>query len=169
MKLDKDAGRPANGPDATRGPGASPQPHPNPIIAALDEMAASVLSEQLREMFEKADDILFDSAEKARNGSEQQLYYDTMRTVRIQRAKIMTSFRASLHEALLRIASEDDSLSETGSLDATKMALMDRETVEELIAVRNMENKASALHSHELVELQRRLARLARLNPGGPW
>src|SRR5581483_4943949 len=87
MKLDKDATARPSGPDATRAQGA--QPHSNPIVAALHEMAASVLSEQLREMFEKADDILFDSAEKARNGSEQQLYYDTMRTVRIQRAKIM--------------------------------------------------------------------------------
>src|SRR5690349_12324767 len=114
----------------------------NPIVSALHEMAASVLTEQLREMFEKADDILFDSAEKARNGSEQQLYYDTMRTVRIQRAKIMTSFRASLHEALLQISKEDDAGPDAG-IDSNKMALMDRETVEELIAVRNMETKAS--------------------------
>lgn len=162
MKVDKDATARPSGPDATRAPGA--QPHSNPIVAALHEMAASVLSEQLREMFEKADDILFDSAEKARNGSEQQLYYDTMRTVRIQRAKIMTSFRSALHEALLKIAGEDE---EAANFDSSKMALMDRETVEELIAVRNMETKASALHSHELVELQRRLARLADMTEGG--
>ncbi len=168
MKADSDAGtRPDQvGAGSSRAPGIAPSPS-NPIVAALHEMAASVLSEQLREMFEKADDILFDSAEKARNGSEQQLYYDTMRTVRIQRAKIMTSFRTSLHEALLRIAQEGDDPSDTAALDATKMALMDRETVEELIAVRNMETKASALHSHELVELQRRLARLADMTEGG--
>src|ERR1044071_6238744 len=169
MKADSEAHtRPDQvGTGASRAP-AAPNAPSNPIIAALHEMAASVLSEQLREMFEKADDILFDSAEKARNGAEQQLYYDTMRTVRIQRAKIMTSFRASLHEALLRIsAAEDEGHTDTGSLDATKMALVDRETVEELIAVRNMENKASALHSHELVELQRRLARLADMTEGG--
>jgi len=163
MKLDKDATARPSGPDATRAQGA--QPHSNPIVAALHEMAASVLSEQLREMFEKADDILFDSAEKARNGSEQQLYYDTMRTVRIQRAKIMTSFRTALHEALLKISAEEEE--PAASLDSSKMALMDRETVEELIAVRNMETKASALHSHELVELQRRLARLADMTEGG--
>jgi hypothetical protein len=170
MKSDTDARtRPEQvGSGAARPQPAAPGSPSNPIVAALHEMAASVLSEQLREMFEKADDILFDSAEKARNGSEQQLYYDTMRTVRIQRAKIMTSFRASLHEALLRISQEqDEAHTETGSLDATKMALMDRETVEELIAVRNMETKASALHSHELVELQRRLARLADMTEGG--
>lgn len=164
MKLDKDAGARPSGPDATRAPGAPPPPS-NPIVAALHEMAASVLSEQLREMFEKADDILFDSAEKARNGSEQQLYYDTMRTVRIQRAKIMSSFRSALHEALQRIAADDEAGAD--NLDSNKMALMDRETVEELIAVRNMETKASALHSHELVELQRRLARLADMTEGG--
>ena len=52
-----------------RTPSASPPTHSNPIVAALHEMASTVLSEQLREMFEKADDVLFDSAEKARNGS----------------------------------------------------------------------------------------------------
>jgi hypothetical protein len=164
MKLDKDAAARPAGADASRAQGVPPQAHPNPIVAALHEMAASVLSEQLREMFEKADDILFDSAEKARNGSEQQLYYDTMRTVRIQRAKIMSSFRAALHEALLKISTEEET---ADSIDSSKMALMDRETVEELLAVRNMETKASALHSHELVELQRRLSRLADMTEGG--
>jgi hypothetical protein len=167
MKADSDASPRPESVDAgsARATGAA-NSHSNPIVSALHEMAASVLTEQLREMFEKADDILFDSAEKARNGSEQQLYYDTMRTVRIQRAKIMTSFRASLHEALLQISKDEEQGSDT-SLDSSKMALMDRETVEEMIAVRNMETKASSLHSHELVELQRRLARLADMTDGG--
>src|SRR3546814_5558985 len=46
----------------------------NPIVQALHEMAVTVLGEQLRTMFEKADDILFDSAEKAQSSDEQRLY-----------------------------------------------------------------------------------------------
>ena len=128
-------------------------------------MASTVLGEQLREMFEKADDVLFDSAEKARNGSEQQLYIDTMRTVRMQRSKIMDAFRTSLRDALSRITADEAKSGEAD--DISKWSLMDREAVEEMIAVRNMETKATSLHSHELVELQRRLQRLADMTGGG--
>jgi hypothetical protein len=130
-------------------------------------MASSVLGEQLSEMFEKADDILFDSAEKARNGTEQQLYLDTMRTVRVQRAKIMAAFRKSLREALLKLAEDDARSGKTRSSDdASQWSLVEGEAVEEMIAVHNMETKAVSLHSHELVELQRRLSRLADLTGG---
>src|SRR5882724_12041668 len=144
---------------------SAPTSHSNPIVAALHDMASTVLGEQLREMFEKADDVLFDSAEKARNGSEQQLYIDTMRTVRMQRSRILEAFRTSLRDALNRIGADEIKPGETE--DVSKWSLMDREAVEEMIAVRNMETKATSLHSHELVELQRRLQRLADMTGGG--
>jgi hypothetical protein len=143
-----------------------PLAHSNPIVAALHEMASTMLGEQLREMFERADDILFDSAEKARGGKEQQVYLDTMRTVRMQRAKILEAFRTSLRDALLKVGDPGTPQSEVDTGDASQWSLVAGDAVEELIAVRNMETKAVSLHSHELVELQRRLSRLADLSGG---
>ncbi|TJY63045.1 DUF1631 domain-containing protein [Sinimarinibacterium sp. CAU 1509] len=140
----------------------------NPIVSALYQMAVSVLGEQLREMFEKADDILFDSAEKARGGDEQRLYLDTMRIVRVQRAKIIEAFQESLTHALSKIETSTETADGVADLnDVSQWSLQDGDALEERIAVTNMETKASSLHAHELVELQRRLSRLAQLSGGG--
>lgn len=152
-------------PDASAGNGAGTQ---NPIVSALHEMAVSVLGEQLREMFEKADDILFDSAEKARAGDEQRLYLDTMRIVRVQRNKIIQAFQDSLRNALSGLAEpEDDGQGASKLDDMSQWSLQDGDALEERIAVSNMQTKASSLHAHELVELQRRLTRLADMTGGG--
>ncbi|MES0874418.1 DUF1631 family protein [Sinimarinibacterium thermocellulolyticum] len=137
----------------------------NPIVSALYEMAVSVLGEQLREMFDKADDILFDSAEKARAGDEQRLYLDTMRIVRVQRAKIISAFQESLRAALSGIGQDEEDRSHLD--DMSQWSLQDGDALEERIAVTSMESKAASLHAHELVELQRRLARLADLAGDG--
>lgn len=130
-------------------------------------MAISVLGEKLREMFDKADDILFDSAEKARAGDEQRLYMDTMRIVRVQRAKIIKAFEDALKQALAGIG-DTAADSDAGKLDdMSQWSLQDGDALEERIAVSNMQTKAASLHAHELVELQRRLARLSDLAGDG--
>lgn len=141
----------------------------NPIVSALHQMAVSVLGEQLREMFEKADDILFDSAEKARASDEQRLYMDTMRIVRVQRNKIIQAFQESLQTALAGIGEgADDAQDGGGKLDdMSQWSLEDGDVLEERIAVNNMQTKASSLYAHELVELQRRLARLSDMTGNG--
>lgn len=138
----------------------------NPIVQALHEMAVSVLGEQLREMFEKADDILFDSAEKARGGDEQRLYLDTMRIVRVQRAKIIDAFQNSLRSALSTLADEVAESKGADPDDMSQWSLQEGDALEERIAVSNMSEKATNLHAHELVELQRRMTRLAELSGG---
>jgi hypothetical protein len=140
----------------------------NPIVSALYEMAVSVLGDQLREMFDKADDILFDSAEKARAGDEQRLYLDTMRIVRVQRAKIIGAFQKSLRDALAGLNADGDAAAALNSLDdMSQWSLQDGDALEERLAVTNMETKAASLHAHELVELQRRLARLSDMAGDG--
>lgn len=131
-------------------------------------MAVSVLGEKLREMFDKADDILFDSAEKARAGDEQRLYMDTMRIVRVQRSKIIKAFEDALKQALAGIGEGGGADPDLSKLDdMSQWSLQDGDALEERIAVSNMQTKAASLHAHELVELQRRLARLADLAGDG--
>jgi hypothetical protein len=167
MSLHAQAGtRAAQSPPPAADAGASASSG-NPIVSALYEMAVSVLGDQLREMFDKADDILFDSAEKARAGDEQRLYLDTMRIVRVQRAKIIGAFQKSLRDALAGINADVDAMPLNSLDDMSQWSLQDGDALEERIAVTNMESKATSLHAHELVELQRRLARLSDMAGDG--
>ncbi|MFA5937859.1 MAG: DUF1631 family protein [Sinimarinibacterium sp.] len=137
----------------------------NPIVVALNQMMVSVLGEQVREMFDRADDVLFDSAEKAQAAEEQRLFMDTMRTLRLQRARIIEHFSHSLEDALSRIENiGEDGHADIG--DISQWSLQDGDALEERLAVSSMEGKAVAMHAHELGELKRRLASLSMLVGG---
>src|SRR3546814_2296730 len=119
-------------------------------------------------MFENADASLFDSAEKAQSRDDERLYVEKMRIVRVQRATIIKAFQDSLEYALSQMSG--DAVRPDLRDDITDMSLwslQDGDQLEERIAVSNMETKATSLHLGELVELQRRLARLADLSGGG--
>src|SRR5437868_3560120 len=72
------------------------------IIAALESMATGLITEQLKSMLDSADDVLFEMADKSRQGEEKQRFLMTMRTVRLERPRILDAFKKALHEALLR-------------------------------------------------------------------
>lgn len=143
---------------------AAPAPR-NPIVVALNQMMVSVLGEQVREMFDRADDILFDSAEKAQAAEEQRLFMDTMRTLRLQRARIIEHFGHTLEDALSGV--DGAPVEERADVDdISQWSLQDGDALEERLAVSSMETKATSMHAHELGELKRRLATLSALVGG---
>jgi hypothetical protein len=129
------------------------------LIAALEGMASSLITEQLRQMFENADDVLFEMADKARQGSEKQTFLDTMRTIRVERPRIIKAFNDALHEALSR-RDVTATPSEVDLDDLEKWTLQESSDLEEKIAVSNMDNKAASMYQKELTELEQRLMRL---------
>jgi hypothetical protein len=130
------------------------------IMHSLEQMALGVINEQLRVMFEGADDLLFEMADKTRKGPEQQLFLDTMRIVRMERPRILKSFQNALHDAFGR----NDSAPAATAVnldDLEHWSLQDSTELEEKIAVTNMDSKASSLYANELMELEQRLSSLA--------
>ena len=81
---------------------AAPTAPAGQVITALEQMASSLITEQLRSMFASADDVLFEMADKSKQGDEKQRFLATMRTVRLERPRILDAFQKALHDALLR-------------------------------------------------------------------
>src|SRR5690349_3989630 len=81
---------------------AAPSTPAGQIIAALEGMAKSLITQQLKSMFDSADDVLFEMADKSKQGDEKQRFLATMRTVRLERPRILDAFQKALHDALLR-------------------------------------------------------------------
>lgn len=138
----------------------------NPVLTALLQMAVNVLDAQLREMFDRADDILFDFAGKASTTDEQRLYMDTMRTVRLQRAKIVELFQGSIEKAFSQADEAGSAPDAAPADDMSQWSVESHDASEERLAVSNMESKAASAHAQELVELKRRLANLSDLAGG---
>ena len=130
------------------------------VITALEQMASGLITEQLRSMFESADDVLFEMADKARKGNEKDTFLNTMRTVRVERPRILKAFQDALHDALRR-SDVTATPAEVDLDDLEKWTLQESSDLEEKIAVSNMDSKAASMYARELVELEQRLTRLS--------
>jgi len=114
---------------------------------AVRERARRDLSERLGTLFEQADDALFKLADQATNNQEQNLYFESMREVRIQRRDIEAGFFESIDlgfAALLNGASlPDDIPTVNDEVSIDNLSLVNNEDLEELVAIDSMVRRAS--------------------------
>ncbi len=68
-------------------------------IQDVHETCQRALLGRLKAYFERADDALFDLADKALSNEEQNIYFDSMREVRVRRHSIETNFSIAIDEA----------------------------------------------------------------------
>jgi hypothetical protein len=138
---------------------AAPGAPAGQILQALEQMASTIMVEQLGAMFESADTLLFEMAEKA-GKSGQQSFIDAMRIVRVQRPRMVKAFQDALHAALRR-KDDESAVPEVDLDDLDSWSLQDSSDLEEKIAVTNMVTKVNAMYTGELAELEQRMAQLS--------
>ena len=73
------------------------------ILLQVHDKAAQQLRNNLQVLFESADATLFKMADKAQNNTEQSLFFEAMRDVRLKRKNIERGFLERLFEAFMRL------------------------------------------------------------------
>lgn len=136
------------------------------IMRTLQEANVGSLRKLTGQMLDQADDTLFDLANKADSNAAQQLYFDAMRNVRLQRHALESGFGRALAELFDQFsAGRTFESAETDALaEELNLALVNEEDMEEQVARKNMAGKAERDCYHELFELTVRLAALTRRN-----
>lgn len=135
------------------------------VVAELCARATAQLGERLQRMFEGADDLLFEMSERALNNDERRVYFDTMRVVRLERPQLAQAFERAVARCFEPDWKPNAPRQTLDQIDFSHLAMQDSETLEQSIAVANMESKAESLYRHQLWELERRLDALSRM-PG---
>lgn len=142
----------------------------------LQEKSQQLLMKSLQDMFDKIDDALFELAERSVNNSEQNIFFESMREVRLKRIDIEAQYANSFGEgfvALFQTAASDVKPSLVSSTDAD-LSLMADEAVEEMVAMDAMVAKAEKHLSRPLTALYARITSLVPVdigrinNPLGP-
>ncbi|MDB5986582.1 MAG: hypothetical protein JWR16_1635 [Nevskia sp.] len=132
----------------------------HPLVVALRDATLAVLKESLRQLFDRADDLLFEMGEKASNDAERRRYFDTMRVLRLENSRVTQTFAADFSYGFaptpVRTAPE------LGEFDLDRLAIQPTEELEERIAIANMAAKAEGLFKNALWEVERRLQIAAR-------
>ena len=131
---------------------------------ALRDKARQQLQVMLRELFDRADDALFELADKATNNHEQNLYFDSMREVRIRRRAIEAAFFRSIDVGFAQLldpyAYRDQSRVEEKEFSLDELSLVKNDELEEMVATEGMVNKANDQFAEAIQHLTLRIDHL---------
>ena len=149
-------------------------------LRGVRELATATLTRDLARMMEKIDDALFARAEKAENNMSQTQYFDAMRELRIIRKDIEEDFLSRFHNQFNQGIPRANQFRTSFSLswdddDASDMGLVDKNDMEEDLAITNMVTKIRGNCKQSLYSLDKRIGLLINdpdlerwLNPLGP-
>ncbi|WP_323815319.1 DUF1631 domain-containing protein [Cellvibrio sp. NN19] len=131
---------------------------------SLRDKARQQLQLMLRELFDKVDDAMFELADKANNNHDQNIFFDSMREVRIRRRTMEGSFFRSIDIGFAQLLDpnayrdEKQSADQTVSLD--DLSLVKNDELEEMVAVDGMINKANEQFAESIQHLTLRIDHL---------
>ena len=132
------------------------------IISRLEQQCRNTLLTLLDDMFASCDDLFFDLASRATTNSEQNLYFESMREVRVRTRSAREDYESGLNSLFSAAQkqqphnkaakkSDDDQNSEN-------LKLVDKDDVEQDVAVSAMTSRAAAVSKNPLFELCSRLS-----------
>ncbi|MCE2028713.1 DUF1631 domain-containing protein [Sessilibacter corallicola] len=167
-----------------RPPASTPSRRPNKMVRLpaavhlVKEKATYFLQSSLLALFDNVDDTLFELADKSNNNQDQNLYFESMRQVRLKRREMETEFIQRIHDSFDRLAQSQEEGAEeqewNENLDLDNLALINNDQLEQNVAVESMVNKAVEQSSTALQNLTLRVNSLVpvkvsqRNNPIGP-
>ena len=146
-------------------------------VHAVHEKAKHLLMQRLKVFFDKADDSLFELADKAHSNQEQNLYFDSMREVRVQRMSIEKRFSDALDDAFSVLLVGDPALERNvyeETLSADALSLVQNEDLEEMVALDSSVAKANREYGEQVQQISLRIDSLVPVkvyqknNPIGP-
>ncbi|PPE75213.1 hypothetical protein C3942_05935 [Solimonas fluminis] len=136
------------------------------LLRELRGLVMRGLGERLGRMFNGADDLLFDMSERAANNDQQRVYFDTMRAIRLGRARIAEQYETRIRESFDTLRAQvGGEQADPGEIDFENLALLESEDLEESIALSNMSGRAESAYQNALFELEKRLEWLGKHSP----
>lgn len=131
---------------------------------SLRDKARQQLQGLLRDLFDKVDDAMFELADKANNNHEQNLYFDSMREVRLRRRAMEIAFFRSIDirfaQLLDHTAYRDDPAADNKEFSLDNLSLVQHDDLEQLVAVEAMTNKANEQFAEAIQHLTLRIDHL---------
>lgn len=136
---------------------------PTPVLR-LREISQKQLKAAIQNLFDHVDDALFELADRATSNLEQNLFFESMRDIRIQRRNMEKTFLLGLDRNFTKLIAdeEEDVQPEPVDLDSEELSLVSKSELEELVAIDSLVTKS---WSHNKGALRHLSARLNSLVP----
>ncbi len=130
----------------------------------LRDKARQQLQGFLRDLFDKVDDAMFELADKANNNHDQNIFFDSMREVRIRRRAMETAFFRSIDISFAQLldhnAYREEQYVEEKGVSLDDLSLVKNDELEEMVATEGMVNKANEQFAEAIQHLTLRIDHL---------
>ncbi|MCX4028344.1 DUF1631 domain-containing protein [Endozoicomonas sp. SM1973] len=146
-------------------------------LVKVCEHCLNQLQSCIRSLFENADDTLFEMADRAGSNTEQNIYFEAMREVRLKRKAIEMTFFEAYQQNFNELVGppKQGSQFELDELSFDALSLVNNEDLEETVAIDTMVSKViNRDHGMQLMHLTTRIDNLLpqtindKTNPIGP-
>ena len=131
---------------------------------SLRDKARQQLQGLLRDLFDKVDDAMFELADKANNNHDQNLYFDSMREVRLRRRAMEAEFFRSIDIRFAQLldhnAYRDEVQAGAKEFSLDDLSLVKNDDLEEMVAIEGMVNKANEQFAEPIQHLTLRIDHL---------
>ncbi|MCH8499568.1 MAG: DUF1631 domain-containing protein [Marinobacter sp.] len=136
---------------------------PSALVRLRDQSAQS-LKGLLGEFFDRADDALFELADRSQVGPEQAIYFDAMRELRLRRKQMTLSVLQWVGRAFNELGNFDPCKG-SGNLeqvDSNTLTLMDNSDLEQTVAIDNLVMKLRGRYGEHIELLAFRISHLMK-------
>ena len=144
-------------------------------VHAVHDKGKTLVLNLLQGFFERADDSLFELADKALSNQEQNIYFDSMREVRVQRRNIEKRFADAIDDAFAVLASpQQQPVEREDTITADVLSLVQNDELEEMVALDSSIARANNAYAEPIQQISLRLDSLVPVkvyqknNPLGP-
>ena len=131
------------------------------MVVQIKENALSILLSYLENLFGSCDDLFFDLSSRAASNSEQNLYFESMRELRVKKNGVIDKFKHVLESAFADLSTPQPD--DAGSIDdspkntAEGLSLVQHDEIEQKVAINGMISKARANNQEALYQLTLRM------------
>lgn len=126
------------------------------LVRQIKESCFSSLTNHSSDLFDRCDDVFFDLSSHANNNNEQNLYFESMREIRLKKLSVINSFQQNLEENYQGLARLGPPQEITEDKEQP-LALIDNDQLEQKVAIRAMTTKARSQQQENLYHLCSRL------------
>lgn len=144
-------------------------------LLALKELASARLLDLLSSLFTNSDDTLYERADRSRSDADQQMYFESMRMLRLNREAISSAFIHGVESAFRALTEQTSQAAAATTTDFDSLTLVNQEELEISVAIAGIVSKVTSLHSLEIMFLTKRIDHVItgkdvteRINPLGP-
>lgn len=133
------------------------------IVSQIKDSSSSILSSHLETLFSSCDDLFFDLSSRAASNNEQNLYFESMREVRLKKNGVIDNFINGLNKYFYQLFDtsnqsnpDKDIKRRQSELDHSTLSLVQNDALEQNVALSSMVSKARKNSQESLYHLNLR-------------